>query len=67
MSEPIKLYGAGILTLPIGFHAAKSREDQMDALWEIADDPKTSRADAERYLRVISKLRTESPAQRAQP
>lgn len=62
MSEPIKLYGPGILTLPVGFHAAKSREDQMDALWSIADDPMTSRADSERYLRIISRLRAASPA-----
>ena len=56
MTEPIKLYGPGILTLPIGFHAAKTREDQLDVLWAIADDPKTSRADSERYLKLIARF-----------
>lgn len=56
MSAPVKFYGPGILTLPVGFISAKSREAQIDILYDAADDPRTNRRTSEKYLRMIKKI-----------
>lgn len=55
--KPAKLYGPALLQMPIGFLTAPTLEDQIDLLYEIADDPKTTKAKSMWYLGIISKIR----------
>ncbi len=60
-SEAVKLYGPGILDLPVGFSKARTVREQIDILYAAADSPRVSRAKAEKHLRLIKKLKTKNP------
>jgi hypothetical protein len=54
--SPIKVWGLVVLTLPVGFIAARSLGAQIDALYSKADNPETSRYESESLLRFIGKI-----------
>ena len=53
---PVKFWGLSLLFLPIGVIAAKSLMDQIDVLYEVADDPCTPRDRSESLLRLVKRL-----------
>lgn len=54
--KPFKFNMAALGVIPASVLKAKSANEQIDILYEIADDPKTSRDDAERLLNLIGKM-----------
>lgn len=57
----LKVYGAVVPTLPIGFHVATTLEDQVDALYAAADAPGAPKHLSEQYARMAAKLLDSRP------
>jgi hypothetical protein len=57
---PVRLYGPGIVALPVGFFTAHTRTEQIDLLYSIADAPETPRIRAEALLRTIKRIEQRS-------
>lgn len=55
-NTPVKFAGPGAFSLPIGVFTAKTRVEQIDYLYAVADDPTTTRVRSEMLSRTAAKL-----------
>lgn len=55
--EPFTFNLASLDILPVGILKCETAEEQLDMLYEVADNPKTNKDKAQKILKLIKKMK----------